>query len=894
MNRTLRLTLRLLIFGSLLAFLCLGDARNQMARSQAPQSAQGQANKSAADKVIAEAERLRNAGSADSLRRAIGQYEEALKLYRAAHDKGSEAATLNSIGLVYDSLGQKERALESFNQALPILRKIADRSGEAVVLGNIGLIYSSLGERERALDFYNQALPILRAAGNADSEGNILNNIGRIYDSLSNRQKALELYNQALARWKASGNVAGEARTLTNIGSTYEALGEAAKALEYYQQALALLTKIGDRSGEATTLNNIGFLHYKRSEAAEALRYYVQALSIWRALGDRDREAVTRENIADVYPSRVDQSRVDQSTDIQGSAAMLRTPVVAARRRSRSDRKPTLHILAIGIDHYPHGPRRTRPGMKYPLWNLTTCVKDARDLATTLETAAKKGFEKVDTNLLINSTRVEILDAFEKVIHDIKPQDTFIFSYSGQGLSVPTTNRGKREFYLMPTNFNARVGLPGGISATLLRTLFTKIQAQRRLIILDARESSEGFDSLATSIAEESRSLAGLLERDVALVTLSEGPRISLVEGEGRGNGLLTYALLKGINSSVDTGAKGISVKQLLEYARSYVKQRLPLIPNLDQYQRHVEVRSYFGGNDFPLVYEQTSQIRRAHAYGRAQQGTPQDQPRRPLEIEGRTDTALSRSSGIRKGKDYALLIAGNIYEQWPALSNPVTDATAIDGELKNYYGFETKLVTNPTKTEIVAALKLYKNEIKYGEDDQLFIFIAGHGTFVDDFREGYLVARNSLKDDPDASTYLSHSQLRNIIDQIPCKHIFLVIDACFGGTFDEKIARRGGPEEDSYGEVTNREFVYRKMQFETRQFLTSGGKEYVSDGRPGQHSPFARKFLEALRSYGGSSGILTITRILSYVERVTPEPRRGEFGGNEPGSDFIFVAKPK
>ncbi|MGH9928936.1 MAG: caspase family protein, partial [Pyrinomonadaceae bacterium] len=473
------------------------------------------------------------------------------------------------------------------------------------------------------------------------------------------------------------------------------------------------------------------------------------------------------------------------------------------------------------------------------------------------------------------------------------------------GISAAPGKTGKREFYLMPTDFNARVGLPGGISATLLRTLFTKIQAQRRWIILDARESSEGFDSLATSIAEENRSLAGLLQRDVALVTLSEGPRISLVEGEGRGNGLLTYALLKGIKRSVDTEANGITVKQLLEYARSYVQQRLPTIPNLDQYQRHVEVRSFFGGNDFPLIHEQTTQTKRAHTprlarseilsrYTTVQQVSPQrDQQRRP-EIEGRTDTALSRSPGIRRGKDYALLIAGNTYDNWPALPNPVPDATAIEEELKNYYGFETKLVVNPTKAEIVAALKVYKNELKYADDDQLFIFIAGHGTFVDDFREGYLVARNSMKDDPDASTYLSHSQLRNIVDQIPCKHIFLVIDACFGGTFDEAIARRGGPEEHGYADVGNREFVYRKMQFQTRQFLTSGGKEYVPDGRPGQHSPFARKLLEALRSYGGSGGILTITSILSYVERVTPEPRRGEWGGNEPGSDFIFVAKPK
>ncbi len=894
MNTALTLSFRLLSCAALLTFCCFVGPGNMDAQSSQQQYTQDQAKNRAANKVIAEAERLRNAGSADSLRKAIERYEEALQLSRAAHDRSSEAATLNNIGLIYDSLGEHQKALQFFNQALAVLRVVGDRSGEAVVLGNIGLVYSSLGDAQRALDFYNQALPILRAEGNHGGEASILNNIGRIYDSLSNRQKALELYNQALPLWQAAGNAAGEASTLTNIGSAYDALGEAGKALDYYRQALLLLRKIGDRSGEATALNNIGFLNSKRSDAAGALAHYAQALALWRELGERDSEATTLENMANVYESKGDKQK---ATELRGQVSEL-------RKERHQARKPTLHILAIGIDHYPNGPRHTRPGMKYPLWNLTTCVKDARDLAATLETAASSGFEKVDTHLLVNSTKAEILGAFEKIIHDIKPQDTFIFSYSGQGISASLSKTSKREFYLMPTDFNARVGLPGGISATLLRALFTKIQAQRRLIILDARESSEGFDSLAASIAEESRSLAGLLERDVALVTVSEGPRVSLVEGEGRGNGLLTYALLKGIKRSVETGARGITVKQLLEYARLYVQQRLPTIPNLDQYQRHGEVRSYFGGNDFPLVYDPTTQLKNAHVQGLArsrilsryatgQGGQQGDQQRRP-EIAGRTDTALSRSPGIRRGKDYALLIAGNTYDNWRALPNPVPDATAIEAELRNYYGFETKLVVNPTKAEIVAALKLYKNELKYGEDDQLFIFIAGHGTFVDDFREGYLIARNSLKDDPDASTYLSHSQLRNIIDQIPCKHIFLVIDACFGGTFDEMIARRGGPEDDAYPDVTNREFIYRKMQFQTRQFLTSGGKEYVPDGRPGQHSPFTRKFLEALRSYGGHSGILTITRILSYVERVTPEPRRGEWGGNEPGSDFIFVARPK
>ena len=81
-------------------------------------------------------------------------------------------------------------------------------------------------------------------------------------------------------------------------------------------------------------------------------------------------------------------------------------------------------------------------------------------------------------------------------------------------------------------------------------------------------------------------------------------------------------------------------------------------------------------------------------------------------------------------------------------------------------------------------------------------------------------------------------------------------------------------------------------MKFKTRRYLTSGGKEYVPDGTPGHHSPFARKFLEALRSYGGQDHIITLAEMVLFFERLAPEPRYGEFGSNEPGSDFLFIAR--
>ncbi|MBW8049613.1 MAG: caspase family protein [Cytophagales bacterium] len=248
----------------------------------------------------------------------------------------------------------------------------------------------------------------------------------------------------------------------------------------------------------------------------------------------------------------------------------------------------------------------------------------------------------------------------------------------------------------------------------------------------------------------------------------------------------------------------------------------------------------------------------------------------------------IEEEPGNLRGTDYALLFATNEYENIQNLTNPVFDANAVSKELEQSYGFRISTVLNPTRAGILGKLREYAT-MSYNDNDQLFIFVAGHGVYDDIFSEGYLVNKDSKANDEIKESYLSHSNLRTIVNNIPCKHIFLMLDVCFGGTFDPLIATRGI---DLYSDIDKQKFIKRKLQYKTRRYITSGGKEYVPDGRPGHHSPFVRRFLEALRSYGGVDGILTLGEIITYIEKVTPEPRAGEFGSNEPGSDFLFIAK--
>jgi tetratricopeptide (TPR) repeat protein len=233
-----------------------------------------------AERIYADGKLLELQGKAESLRKAMEKYEEALRLYRIAGDRRGEGDTLHQIGSIQASLGENRKALDYYNQALPLWQAVGDRRDEATTLNDIGLVYALLGEKQKALEYYNQALPLRRVAGDRSGEARTLTNIGAVYDSLGEKQKALDYYSQALPLIRTVGNRSVEASTLNNIGFVYNSLGEKQKALDYYNQSLSLSRAVGNRSVEAATLNNIGLVYDSLDEKQKALAYYGQALPL--------------------------------------------------------------------------------------------------------------------------------------------------------------------------------------------------------------------------------------------------------------------------------------------------------------------------------------------------------------------------------------------------------------------------------------------------------------------------------------------------------------------------------------------------------------------------------------------------------------------------------------
>ena len=250
---------------------------------------------------------------------------------------------------------------------------------------------------------------------------------------------------------------------------------------------------------------------------------------------------------------------------------------------------------------------------------------------------------------------------------------------------------------------------------------------------------------------------------------------------------------------------------------------------------------------------------------------------------------------------DYALLIANESYSDagYAKLNNPKLDVSAIEKRLKDQFGFKTEVLVDVDKEACIRKLREYAAK-PYGKYDQLLIYFAGHGDFDALLRQGYVVLNDSKNQDETYAKHLSFPELQNIVSNLRCNHILLTLDVCYGGTFDSYFATaddqifRGTNLVGEKNQMSESLAAYtmEKLKPITRLYLSAGGKETVSDGKKGEHSPFAKAFIEKLDEAAGSSyKILTAGGLKDYLEKQTRKVKMNGFGSNQSNSDFLFVA---
>ena len=239
----------------------------------------------------------------------------------------------------------------------------------------------------------------------------------------------------------------------------------------------------------------------------------------------------------------------------------------------------------------------------------------------------------------------------------------------------------------------------------------------------------------------------------------------------------------------------------------------------------------------------------------------------------------------------HALIIGIDTYEYVSPLHHAANDAKAVAEILHRIFSFpEENIITlfdkQATRSDIVNAYFSY--ESKVDADSRLMVFFAGHGyTKTGTHREvGFLVPYDGRIDN--LATLIRWEDFTLNAELIPAKHVFFVMDACYGGLVFNRAVSAGSVR-----------FLKDMLIRPVRQALTAGKQdEPVADGGGPlpDHSIFTGHLLNGLDSAARApEGHLTASGLMSYVYRQVANDIRSmqtpAYGFLAGDGDFVFDA---
>ena len=247
-----------------------------------------------------------------------------------------------------------------------------------------------------------------------------------------------------------------------------------------------------------------------------------------------------------------------------------------------------LYIVAMGVSEYEQKD-----------FNLTYAAKDAHDMIDALKNYSEDIYENIETLLLTNEeVTQEALENVKLFLKDVQPNDVVIFFAAGHGVLDQDLN-----YYFGSHDMDFYDPKNGGISFQMLEEILLSVKAIRKTLILDTCHSGEvDEENLAEAETQEAsgdikfRSVNSKYKSKAEVSTLelskqlfsdinnTSGANIIAsasggefaIESGGVGNGLFTYALIRGLekNRADLDGNKEIWLNELREYAYKQVVEQ--------------------------------------------------------------------------------------------------------------------------------------------------------------------------------------------------------------------------------------------------------------------------------------------------------------------------------
>jgi uncharacterized caspase-like protein len=178
-------------------------------------------------------------------------------------------------------------------------------------------------------------------------------------------------------------------------------------------------------------------------------------------------------------------------------------------------------------------------------------------------------------------------------------------------------------------------------------------------------------------------------------------------------------------------------------------------------------------------------------------------------------------------------------------------------------------------------------------EKDNLLIYYAGHGHLDEKIARGYWVPIDGDLDSP--VDWIATFTITDFMGTMSAKHVLVVADSCYSGALTRSALAR---LEAGMSQEARQHWLKVASQKRSRTVLSSGDLQPVLDIGGGNHSVFAKAFLDVLSEnqdvlpgqqlYRQVSARVTYAAEALAVEQI-PQYAPIRFAGHEAG-DFLFV----
>ncbi|MBR8840657.1 MAG: caspase family protein [Stigonema ocellatum SAG 48.90 = DSM 106950] len=271
--------------------------------------------------------------------------------------------------------------------------------------------------------------------------------------------------------------------------------------------------------------------------------------------------------------------------------------------------------------------------------------------------------------------------------------------------------------------------------------------------------------------------------------------------------------------------------------------------------------------------------------------------------------------------RSFAITIGINKYiNPLPVLETAVNDAKEVANVLAKKYQYEvlSLLDTDATQSQISGLLEDFKQQrltlpngdkVQIEPEDRVLFYFGGHGIAVDGLENadgpvGYLIPQDARDD---KSTWLPMQQLHDALLKLPSRHLLIILDCCFAGSFRWAQSHR----DPVRSQKMYKERYERLMSGCAQQVITSAADDekaldspYGFGYRRGEdegeeHSPFAKLLLAGLNGEADltKDGIITAHELYVYIEcelgKITTKQTPGycELRGQDKG-EYVFVTR--